>query len=82
MENSIIMLIDPEVHKDRHSVVKPLFSVKGVEALAPVALNNVSRMIAKMNASFEKGLPVDMTRLIRLLTVRIKSSLRLVRLAD
>ncbi|KAK7753074.1 hypothetical protein SLS62_005024 [Diatrype stigma] len=63
------MLIDPEVHKDRHGVVKPLFSVKGVEQLAPVALNNVSRMIAKMNASFDKGLPVDLTRLIRLLTI-------------
>lgn len=63
------MLIDPEAHKDRYGVVKPLFSIRGMEQLAPVAVNNVSRMIEKINASFEKGLPVDMTRLIRLLTV-------------
>lgn len=74
VENSIIMLIDPEVHKDRYAVVKPLFSAKGVEPLAPVALKNMSRLMEKMKVSFEKGSPVDMTRLIRLLTVWIKCS--------
>ncbi|RYP09325.1 hypothetical protein DL764_001372 [Monosporascus ibericus] len=63
------MLIDPEEHKERHAIVKPLFSVKSVEQLAPVALTNIAIVIEKMKAALEKGTPVDITRLYRALTI-------------
>ncbi|RYP45673.1 hypothetical protein DL768_008017 [Monosporascus sp. mg162] len=63
------MLIDPEEHKDRHAIVKPLFSAKSVEQLAPVALRNMAIVIEKMKAALEKGAPVDITRLYRALTI-------------
>ncbi|RYO88783.1 hypothetical protein DL763_005863 [Monosporascus cannonballus] len=63
------MLIDPEEHKERHTIVKPLFSVKGVEQLAPIALTNMARVIEKMKEALEKGVPINITRLYRALTI-------------
>ncbi|RYP24333.1 hypothetical protein DL765_000597 [Monosporascus sp. GIB2] len=63
------MLLDPEEHKDRHAIVKPLFSAKAVEQLAPIALTNMARVIEKMKAALEEGVPINITRLYRALTI-------------
>ncbi|KAL0940514.1 elymoclavine monooxygenase [Colletotrichum truncatum] len=66
---SIIMLIDPEAHKQRRSTVKSLFSPKQMDQLAPVVLDVVKRGMARAQRSFERGEPLSMQPLWQSVTV-------------
>ncbi|OHE93162.1 hypothetical protein CORC01_11574 [Colletotrichum orchidophilum] len=66
---SIIMLIDPEVHKQRKSTVQSLFSTKHVEQLAPVVLDVVQRAIAKAQRAYENDKPLDTQKFYQCITV-------------
>ncbi|KAJ3953216.1 hypothetical protein N0V92_010327 [Colletotrichum tropicale] len=66
---SIIMLIDPEAHKQRRNTVKSIFSPKQMDQLAPVVLDVVKRAMARAQRSFEKGEAISMQPFWQAVTV-------------
>ncbi|KXH37991.1 hypothetical protein CSAL01_07922 [Colletotrichum salicis] len=66
---SIIMLIDPEVHKERKNTVQSLFSTKHVDQLAPVALDIVQRAMAKAQRAFENDQSINLQPFYQCITV-------------
>ncbi|KAK1712990.1 hypothetical protein CaCOL14_012378 [Colletotrichum acutatum] len=66
---SIIMLIDPEVHKERKNTVQSLFSTKHVDHLAPVVLDVVQRAMAKAQRAFKNDQPINLQPFYQCITV-------------
>lgn len=71
---SIIMLIDPEVHKERKNTVQSLFSTKHVDHLAPVVLDVVQRAMAKAQRAFKNDQPINLQPFYQCITVGCSSA--------
>ncbi|KAK1705414.1 cytochrome P450 [Colletotrichum lupini] len=69
IKHSIIMLIDPEVHKERKNTVQSLFSTKHVEHLAPVVLDVVQRAMAKAQRALKNDQPINLQPFYQCITV-------------
>ncbi|KAF9879564.1 elymoclavine monooxygenase [Colletotrichum karsti] len=66
---SIIMLIDPQQHKQRRDTVKSLFSSGQMHQLAPVVLDVVKRAMDRAQRSYERGVPLNIQALYQAITV-------------
>ncbi|KAF6814335.1 elymoclavine monooxygenase [Colletotrichum plurivorum] len=79
---SIVMLIDPEAHKQRRNTVKSLFSSTQMDQLAPIVLDTVKKAMARARRSFETGAPLDIQTLYQKITASHLQGLRQMNLVD
>ncbi|KAJ0379821.1 hypothetical protein COL26b_001973 [Colletotrichum chrysophilum] len=59
LKYSIVMLIDPEEHKQRRNTVKSLFSTRQMDQLAPSILDVVRRAMNRAQRSYDGGAPLN-----------------------
>ncbi|KAI8168113.1 Cytochrome P450 monooxygenase BOT1 [Colletotrichum sp. SAR 10_70] len=69
LKYSIVMLIDPEEHKQRRNTVKSLFSTKQMDQLAPSILDVVKRAMIRAQRSYDRGAPLNIQALWSSVTV-------------
>ncbi|KAF4884779.1 Cytochrome P450 monooxygenase BOT1 [Colletotrichum fructicola] len=63
LKYSIVMLIDPEEHKQRRNTVKSLFSTRQMDQLAPSILDVVRRAMNRAQRSYDGGAPLNIQAL-------------------
>ncbi|KAJ0273931.1 hypothetical protein COL940_009626 [Colletotrichum noveboracense] len=63
LKYSIVMLIDPEEHKQRRNTVKSLFSTRQMDQLAPSILDVVRRAMNRAQRSYDRGAPLNIQAL-------------------
>ncbi|KAF4850947.1 Cytochrome P450 monooxygenase BOT1 [Colletotrichum siamense] len=69
LKYSIVMLIDPEEHKQRRNTVKSLFSTRQMDQLAPSILDVVRRAMNRAQRSCDRGAPLNTQALWSSVTV-------------
>ncbi|KAI8258418.1 Cytochrome P450 monooxygenase BOT1 [Colletotrichum sp. SAR11_239] len=69
LKYSIVMLIDPEEHKQRRNTVKSLFSTRQMDQLAPSILDVVRRAMNRAQRSYDRGAPLNIQALWSSVTV-------------
>ncbi|KAF4819680.1 Cytochrome P450 monooxygenase BOT1 [Colletotrichum siamense] len=69
LKYSIVMLIDPEDHKQRRNTVKSLFSTRQMDQLAPSILDVVRRAMNRAQRSYDRGAPLNIQALWSSVTV-------------
>ncbi|KAI8183253.1 Cytochrome P450 monooxygenase BOT1, partial [Colletotrichum sp. SAR 10_75] len=69
LKYSIVMLIDPEEHKQRRNTVKSLFSTRQMDQLAPSILDVVRRAMNRAQRSYDGGAPLNIQALWSSVTV-------------
>ncbi|KAF5526711.1 Cytochrome P450 monooxygenase BOT1 [Colletotrichum aenigma] len=69
LKYSIVMLIDPEEHKQRRNTVKSLFSTRQMDQLAPSILDVVRRAMNRARRSYDGGAPLNIQALWSSVTV-------------
>lgn len=69
LKYSIVMLIDPEEHKQRRNTVKSLFSTRQMDQLAPSILDVVRRAMNRAQRSCDRGAPLNIQALWSSVTV-------------
>lgn len=63
------MLLDPERHKRRQTLVKNVFSAKSMERLAPTVLQIVQRAIRRISLGSNGETVLDISDIYRAITV-------------
>lgn len=71
LSEALPLITDPNKHKIRHSIVRPLFSKRCVDNFAPNIEEIVERALRKVAKFQETGKPLNIQQLFRCMTVGI-----------
>ena len=69
VNDAMVFLRDPRMHKTRRAIVNPIFSQKSVSALESMMQDHIKKVIHIMNTYESKGKPIDIQNLYRCMMV-------------
>ncbi|KAI0007136.1 cytochrome P450 [Xylariaceae sp. FL0662B] len=69
IEQSIIMLLDPQAHRQRKEMIRSMFSPRFMEEIAPDVEGVIGRALSQAKLSHTLGGPLDIQRVYQAITV-------------